>query len=71
LSDDGKDTAHVIGENDVAVFDGGYHPTAAAPGVTIAYLWVLSGEDKAYNITIDPRFAWVPTAEAVLREMKS
>jgi 5-deoxy-glucuronate isomerase len=71
LSEVGRDTAHVIGENDVAVLDGGYHPTAAAPGVTIAYLWVLSGDDKAYNITIDPRFAWVPAAEAVLKEMRN
>jgi len=71
LNDDGKDTAHVIGEGDVAVLTNGYHPTAAAPGVTIAYLWVLSGDSKAYDITIDPRFAWVGPAEAVLREMKS
>jgi 5-deoxy-glucuronate isomerase len=71
LNDDGKDTAHVIGENDVAILTSGYHPTAAAPGVTIAYLWVLSGDNKAYDITIDPRFAWVPAAEAVLKEMKS
>ncbi len=71
LNDDGKDAAHVIGDNDVAILTNGYHPTAAAPGVTIAYLWVLSGDDKAYNITIDPRFAWVPTAEAVLREVKN
>jgi 5-deoxy-glucuronate isomerase len=71
MNDDGRDVAHVIGDNDVAVLDNGYHPTAAAPGVTIGYLWVLSGDDKAYDITIDPRFAWVPTAEAVMREMKS
>lgn len=71
LNDDGKDTAHVIGENDVAILTSGYHPTAAAPGVTIAYLWVLSGDNKAYDITIDPRFAWVPAAEAVLKEMKA
>jgi hypothetical protein len=29
---------------------------------------VLSGDDKAYNITIDPRFDWVSSAEAVLKE---
>ena len=71
LNDDGKDTAHVIGDNDVAILNNGYHPTAAAPGVTIAYLWVLSGDNKAYDITIDPRFGWVPAAEAVLREMRT
>jgi hypothetical protein len=39
--------------------------------VTVAYLWVLSGDDKAYNITTDPRFAWVAATEAVLKEMKN
>jgi hypothetical protein len=39
--------------------------------VTIAYLWVLSGDNKAYDITIDPRFAWVPATEAVLKELKT
>jgi hypothetical protein len=37
--------------------------------VTVAYLWVLSGDSKAYDIAIDPRFSWVTSAEAVLREM--
>jgi 5-deoxy-glucuronate isomerase len=66
----GEERAHIIHNDDVAVLLGGYHPTAAAPGVTVGYLWVLSGDDKAYNITTDPRFGWVPAAEAVLRELK-
>jgi 5-deoxy-glucuronate isomerase len=61
---------HMIGNDDVTVMLQGYHPTVASPGTTICYLWVLSGEDKAYNITIDPRFAWVSNAEAVLKEEK-
>jgi 5-deoxy-glucuronate isomerase len=61
---------HIIGDDDVTVMLQGYHPTVASPGTTICYLWVLSGEDKAYNISIDPRFAWVSTAEAVLKEEK-
>jgi 5-deoxy-glucuronate isomerase len=71
LNDDGKDNAFVIVNDDVAILQQGYHPTAAAPGVTVAYLWVLSGDDKAYNITTDPRFAWVAATEAVLKEMKN
>jgi 5-deoxy-glucuronate isomerase len=71
LNDGGKDQAFVIVNDDVAVLQQGYHPTAAAPGVTVAYLWVLSGDDKAYNITTDPRFAWVSAAESVLKEMKN
>lgn len=70
LGDDGTDRAHVVRDDDVAVLTNGYHPTSAAPGVTIGYLWVLSGDSKAYSITIDPRFNWVTSAEAVLRELK-
>ena len=69
INDDGRDLAQVVHGDDVAVLQSGYHPTCAAPGVTVGYLWVLSGDSKAYDIAIDPRFAWVPTAESVLREL--
>lgn len=59
---------HIIGNNDVTVMLNGYHPTVASPGTTLCYLWVLSGDSKAYDIGIDPRFNWVPTAESVLKE---
>jgi 5-deoxy-glucuronate isomerase len=71
LAVDGEMQAHVLHNDDVAVLLGGYHPTAALPGTTVGYLWVLSGDSKAYDITIDPRFAWVAATEAVLKEMKS
>lgn len=69
MNDEGKDVAHVISHDDVATLQNGYHPTVAAPGTTVGYLWVLSGDNKAYDITIDPRFGWVSTTEAVLREL--
>ena len=65
-----KGEAVVVGNNDVAFFSGGYHPTVAAPGVTLSYTWALSGESKDYNLSIDSRFGWVPSAEMVLKEMK-
>lgn len=71
LTVDGEMKAHVLHNDDVAVLLNGYHPTAALPGTTVGYLWVLSGDSKAYDITIDPRYAWVATAEAVLKEMKN
>jgi 5-deoxy-glucuronate isomerase len=64
-------TGHMIGNDTVTVMRGGYHPTVAAPGTTLCYLWVLSGEDKAYDISLDPRFTWLSNAEAVMREMCS
>jgi 5-deoxy-glucuronate isomerase len=69
MNENGADAAQVVHSDDVAVLQTGYHPTCAAPGVTVAYLWVLSGDSKAYDIAIDPRFSWVTSAEAVLREM--
>jgi 5-deoxy-glucuronate isomerase len=63
-----KGEALIVSDDDVAVFPGGYHPTVAAPGTTVFYLWALAGGDKAYKIGIDPRFGWVSQAEAVLRE---
>lgn len=70
MYDKNKSEAVPVGNDDVTVMLGGYHPTVAAPGVTLCYLWVLSGDSKAYDIVIDPRFGWVPTAESVMREMQ-
>jgi 5-deoxy-glucuronate isomerase len=69
MYDQKKAEAVTVGNDDVTVMLNGYHPTVAAPGVTLCYLWVLSGDSKAYDIVIDPRFGWVPTAESVMREM--
>jgi 5-deoxy-glucuronate isomerase len=64
----GTEESFMIHNDDVFLLENGYHPTVASPGTTIGYLWVLSGDDKAYNITTDPRFDWVASAEAVIRE---
>ena len=67
---EGKEASFLIHNDDVFLMENGYHPTVAAPGATIGYLWVLSGDNKAYNITFDPRFEWVGSAEAVLKELQ-
>jgi 5-deoxy-glucuronate isomerase len=65
---EGQDQSHFVRNDDVVLLSG-YHPTVAAPGTTICYLWTLSGESKAYDIAIDPRFDWVGNTEAVFREV--
>ncbi len=60
--------AHVVGNGDVLLMPAGYHPTVAAPGSTVYYLWALAGETKDYKVAIDPRFAWVSEAEAAARK---
>ena len=67
---DNLEESYIINNDDVYLMQNGYHPTVAAPGTTLCYLWVLSGDDKAYNIATDPRFDWVGSAEAVLREIQ-
>lgn len=67
--DGGPGSGHIVGNDTVTVMRSGYHPTVAAPGTTLCYLWVLAGENKAYNIALDPRFTWLSNAEAVMREV--
>ena len=67
---DGKEESYILHNDDVYLMENGYHPTVAAPGTTLCYFWVLSGDDKAYNITIDPLFEWVGNAEAVFKELQ-
>jgi 5-deoxy-glucuronate isomerase len=67
---DDRKQAQMVGNDDVMVFPNGYHPTVAAPGATVCYLWVLAGSDKAYKIGTDPCFDWVGNAETVIKEMK-
>jgi len=64
------DRVYSISDDDVVVFHGGYHPTVAAPGTTVFYLWALAGERKEYKVSLDPRFDWVSQAEAVMMESR-
>ncbi len=61
---------HLVGNNDVMMLRSGYHPTVVPPGVTVCYLWVLSGDAKTYGVSTDPRFNWVSSAEAKLKEAR-
>jgi len=67
---DNEKCAHIVGNDEVIVFLNGYHPTVAAPGATVCYLWVLAGERKDYAIATDPRFGWVSSTETVIKELR-
>ena len=66
----GVGEVYFVGNDDVTVMLNGYHPTVATPGTTLYYLWMLSGDSKAYDISIDPTFRWLSNAEAVIREIQ-
>jgi 5-deoxy-glucuronate isomerase len=53
------DQAYVIRDNCLTKLPFGYHPTAAAPGYSLYYLWVLAGEPRNYTLYEDPDHRWV------------
>ncbi len=56
------DQAFVIRDNSLTKLPFGYHPTAAAPGYSLYYLWVLAGEPRNYTLYDDPDHKWVKDA---------
>ena len=64
---DGNNRVLTVGDGDVVVFRSGYHPTVAAPGATVFYLWALSGPKKEYRVRTDRRFDWVGGVEAATK----
>ena len=63
LYDDQAERAQVVRDGDVVVIPSGYHPVVAAPGYALYYLWVMAGEGRELRPYLDPRHAWVQTAE--------
>jgi 5-deoxy-glucuronate isomerase len=66
---DGRGGAHLIGHDRIAFIHRGYHPTVAAPGMTLFYLWAAAGDRKDSRLFLDPRFGWLGNAEAILAEL--
>lgn len=58
----GFDEAFVVRNNSLTKLPFGYHPTAAAPGYSLYYLWVLAGEPRNYTLFDDPDHRWVREA---------
>jgi 5-deoxy-glucuronate isomerase len=56
------DEAFVIRDNTLTKLPFGYHPTVAAPGYSLYYLWVLAGEPRNYILHDDPEHKWVKEA---------
>jgi 5-deoxy-glucuronate isomerase len=56
------DEAFVIRDNTLTKLPFGYHPTVAAPGYSLYYLWVLAGEPRNYILHDDPEHKWVRDA---------
>jgi len=68
---DGKelDELYVINDGDTVMLPKGYHPVVAAPGYSLYYLWILSGETRFMAPYEDPAHVWQRGAEAVINEV--
>ena len=54
------DEAYVLQNGDTVAVPYGYHPVVAGPGYKLYYLWILSGEERAYGAwSDDPAHAWL------------
>src|SRR5690606_40619124 len=53
------DEAVAAHSGDVVLVPRGYHPVAAMPGYDCYYLNAMAGPSKAWNFTVDPRYAWL------------
>lgn len=53
------DKLYLLRNDTGAVFTSGYHPLVVAPGYRLYYLWMLAGNNRAIQVSIDPKYQWV------------
>lgn len=51
------DTCCQVNHNDTVVIPEGYHPVVNAPGYTMYFLWIMTGNSRGFMRSIDPRYA--------------
>ncbi|MDD5677666.1 MAG: 5-deoxy-glucuronate isomerase [Kiritimatiellae bacterium] len=55
----GIDETYTIQNNDTVGIPQGYHPVACAPGYSMYYLWIMTGNNRRFLSYKDPAHAWV------------
>lgn len=48
-----EDQAYVIREGDAVLFERGYHPNVATPGVGMRFVWIISADPRERNLSVD------------------
>ena len=52
--DRSTDARYVVQNNDTVAIPEGYHPVVNAPGYTMYYLWVMTGDSRGFVRFLDP-----------------
>ena len=63
-----EDRAFVVREGDAVLFEKGYHPNVATPGVGMNFVWIISAEPKERNLSVEihPDYKDMPTGQTHL-----
>ncbi|HZW84975.1 MAG TPA: 5-deoxy-glucuronate isomerase [Nitrososphaerales archaeon] len=58
-----EDRAYVVREGDAVLFEKGYHPNVATPGVGMNFVWIISAEPAERNLAVElhPEYKDMPT----------
>ena len=62
------DRAYVVREGDAVLFEEGYHPNVATPGVGMKFVWIISADPKERNLSVElhPEYKDMPMGQTHL-----
>jgi 5-deoxy-glucuronate isomerase len=63
-----EDRAYVVREGDAVLFEEGYHPNVATPGVGMKFIWIISADPKERNLSVElhPEYKDMPMGQTHL-----
>jgi 5-deoxy-glucuronate isomerase len=66
---DEEERAYLVRDGDAVAFERGYHPNVASPTVGINFLWIISADPKARNLSVDvhPDYRDAPMGQTHLK----
>jgi 5-deoxy-glucuronate isomerase len=63
-----EDKAYLVREGDAVLFERGYHPNVATPGVGMKFVWIISADPKERNLAVElhPEYKDMPMGQTHL-----
>ena len=63
-----EDRAYLVRDGDAVLFERGYHPNVATPGVGMRFAWIISADSKERNLSVElhPSYKDMPMGQTHL-----
>jgi len=63
-----EDRAYIVREGDAVLFERGYHPNVATPGVGMKFVWIISADPRDRNLSVElhPEYKDMPMGQTHL-----